>query len=67
MKRKIVTQEYQNGGLKMINLDNYIKGLKSTWIKRLLTDNNAAWKKLVSNLFNSEKLIKTGSGYIDEI
>ena len=67
VKRKIVTQEYQNGGLKMINLDNYIKGLKSTWIRRLLTDNNAAWKKLVSNLFNSEKLIKTGSGYIDEI
>ena len=67
VKRKTVTQEYQNGGLKMINLDNYIKGLKSTWIRRLLIDNNAEWQKLVSYLFNSEKLIKTRSGYIDEI
>ena len=32
-----MTQEYEKGGLKMIDLDNFILSLKCTWLKRVLT------------------------------
>jgi hypothetical protein len=43
IKRKVVTQKYMYayGGLKMVNLDSYIKGLKSTWVRRLVTEGNS--------------------------
>ena len=31
-------QEYDKGGLKMINLKNYMLALKSTWIRRLIVN-----------------------------
>lgn len=40
IKRKQITQEYSNGGLKMIEINNYIRSLKSSWIKRLINSPN---------------------------
>ena len=36
IKRKILIQEYEKGGLKMIELKTFIKSLKISWIKRIL-------------------------------
>ena len=47
IKRKQITQNYEKGGLKMIDIDNYIKGLKCSWIKRLMNGNNPKWKQLL--------------------
>lgn len=41
VKRKIFTQKYSKGGLIMLDLENYIKGLKFTWIRRILLNNNS--------------------------
>lgn len=48
----------------MVDINSYIKGLKSTWIRRLIKDNNSKWKTLLENSINLEKLLNTGSDYI---
>ena len=35
VKRNIMTQNYEKGGLKMIKLDTFILSMKLTWIKRI--------------------------------
>ena len=45
--RKTLIQDYSRGGLRMICLSSFIKGLKMTWIRRILTCNeDVAWKKI---------------------
>lgn len=41
IKRNQITQDYEMGGLKMVDIDNCIKGLKSSWIKRIENGNKA--------------------------
>ena len=65
IKRKQITQDYLNGGLQMIEINNYIQGLKSSWIKRLINYQNSNWKTLVNKLIDTDKLFKTGSDYIN--
>lgn len=36
IKREVVTQKYFNGGLNMVNIDNFLISLKSSWIQKLL-------------------------------
>lgn len=64
IKRQVFTQRYEHGGLRMVDINSYIKGLKSTWIRRLIKDNNSKWKTLLENTINIEKLLNTGSDYI---
>jgi hypothetical protein len=40
IKRKVLTQEYEYGGLKMVNLEKFMYSLKSTWLRRLLSMND---------------------------
>ena len=40
IKRDILTMRYENGGLKMIDIDNFIKALKVCWIKRMIEADN---------------------------
>jgi len=46
IKRNIITQEYEHGGLKMIDLKTFMHSLKATWLRRLL-------KLEVNNKFNN--------------
>ena len=52
IKRKQITQDYNSGGLKMIDVHSYIKGLKSSWIKRLLNNQDSKWKSLIQETLN---------------
>ena len=52
IKREILCSEHKLGGLKMIDIDKYIKGLKLTWIRRLLKNN----PKLNKLLESTEKI-----------
>ena len=40
IKRDILTMGYENGGLKMIDIDNFIKALKVCWIKWMIEADN---------------------------
>ena len=46
--RKQICKEHIEGGLKMIDLQNFILAIKSTWIRRLLVDQNAPWVHLAA-------------------
>ena len=46
IKRTIITQEYKYGGLKMIDICTFIKGLKATWMRRLVKSESAPWVTL---------------------
>ena len=47
IKRYILTKRYENGGLKMIDLETFIKSLKITWIKRFMgSDANGILNKI---------------------
>ena len=51
--RRQICRPYIDGGLKMINLQKYIFALKSTWIRRLNTDQNAPWSHLAKFILGS--------------
>ena len=36
--------EYENGGLKMIDLESMTKSLRLAWLKRIFGENDGAWK-----------------------
>lgn len=67
LKRKQVVQDYINGGLKMLGINNYNLGLKSSWIKRILYSQETKWKVLLGKIVSIEKILKTGSDYINVV
>ena len=45
VKRKIMTNDYTNGGLKMLDIASFNEALKVAWIKKYLDpENNGKWK-----------------------
>ena len=42
--------EYENGGLKMIDLETMVKSLRLTWLKRIFGENDGAWKNYINQL-----------------
>ena len=67
VKRKIITQNYENGGLKMIRLDTFIFSMKLTWIKRLLTKTSKYVELFESTVSSMHKLINRGNHFIKSI
>lgn len=67
IKRDILIQEYNKGGLKMIHLRNYISALKIGWIRRLI-NSNSKYKTLFEHMYtNVEMMINRGETYIEDI
>ena len=53
IKRKHLVQTYQNGGLKMLDIDLFINSLKCSWLKRLFDNNNhGQWKNFYLQKIN---------------
>ena len=53
IKRKHLIQTYQNGGLKMLDLNLFNNSLKCSWLKRLLDNKNQGqWKSFYLNKIN---------------
>ena len=55
-----LTNDYIHGGLKMINLENYILSQKLAWIKRLFLFKDAPWVHLFSKIADHERLYLLG-------
>ena len=51
-KREVLSQNCDMGGLKMLNIKMYIKGLKLSWIRRIIKKN----LKITKLLLSSEKI-----------
>jgi hypothetical protein len=48
VKRKTLIADYQHGGLKMLDINSFVKAQKIIWIKRFLTPEKASWKALLN-------------------
>ena len=66
VKKDIMQKEYQEGGLKMINIHSFILALKSTWIRRLFF-NNGKWQNIFMSSIDINKLSCGSSGYIEQV
>ena len=53
VKRKVLTQDFDQGGLKMIDMKILQDALYLTWIPRLISsENNATWKVVPTSIFS---------------
>jgi hypothetical protein len=50
IKRKTLISDYQDGGLKMIDVDSFLKAQRVMWVKRLVSPDNASWKAVLTLL-----------------
>lgn len=64
IKRNLITQSYPNGGIKMINIKDFMTSLKISWVRRLLSHNSQPWVTLVnSTILPISNISKFGSYY----
>ena len=68
VKREQINQNYVNGGLKMVNIEYFIKALKITWIRRLIKDETKPWATFFeSTVSNTITLLEQGSIYTQQV
>ena len=53
IKRSSLVLDYEEGGLKMIDVGSFEKGLKIAWVKRLMTA-NGKWQSLAKRMIGKE-------------
>ena len=63
IKREVSVLQYDEGGLKFLDLECYIASLKSTWIRRYITS-DSKWKNILDCLINMNQLIQCGTEFI---
>jgi len=56
VKRTFLEQEYEDGGLKMLDFGTMVKGAKVKWIKRYLSCEDIAWKVMFEQFCGKENL-----------
>ena len=45
ISRNTIIQSYEDGGLRMVDIDVYINTIKCSWVRRLCdTQNNGVWR-----------------------
>jgi exonuclease III len=65
VKKNLLKQEYSDGGLKMVDLVSYIKGLKISWIRRFLTKSDK-WALFFQNKI-PDSFFESGASQRDQI
>lgn len=64
IKSSVITKQYCEGGLKMINVNAFIGALKLTWIRRLLVS-DCKWQYFIKSDIDIEKLVTSNTKYIE--
>jgi hypothetical protein len=54
IKQDTLIADYNQGGLKMLDIPSFLKAQKVMWVKRLLTPDKASWKALPSLYLESQ-------------
>ena len=65
--KRMITISSNDGGLKMVELNNYINALKIGWIRRLITTNSKYKILFETNYTCINELMNRGATYIEEI
>ena len=63
IKRDILVNQYSEGGLKMINLNAFIKALKTTWIRRILLS-DSKWQEFIKEYVDLDKMVSCNIEYV---
>ena len=67
IKRAVITQNYTEGGLRMIEVCTFMKSLKLTWLRRILLNRNK-YNDFVHNEFPFiGECLQYGSKYLDSL
>ena len=48
--RKSAINDYEGGGIKMVDIESMIKSLRLAWLKRIFGGNSGAWKNYLEYL-----------------
>ena len=68
ISRKKITHTYSKGGMNMVDINNFITALKTTWIRRMYLNNDAPWVHLATHYIRSvSKLFYHGAQYAHKI
>ena len=68
IRRSTISLSYMQGGMKMINIHNFDKALKISWIKKLVTQPNSQWYKLLTVMYeNINKTVIFGDQWYNEM
>lgn len=67
IKRTVVSQTHEAGGLKMIDIKSFLSALKINWLKRILCSNGKITKILKIVCPSIQNMEKLGSEYINVI
>jgi len=51
--RSAVINDYENGGLKVLDFETLVKSLRLAWLKRLFNKDDASWKCYLRYLLKS--------------
>ena len=51
--RASVTNEYEEGGLRMVDLECMVKSLILAWLKRIFSETNGTWKSYLQHILSS--------------
>ncbi|XP_062599221.1 uncharacterized protein LOC134260692 [Saccostrea cucullata] len=62
VKKEVIIKNYEDGGLKMLNLKSFISSMKLFWIRQLIFTNRGM-EHLIPN-FNLDKFINCGIDYV---
>ena len=68
IKRSYITLDYNEGGLRMVNLQNHIQSLKLTWMTRMFTTIKSGWLQFFETVISPVRNItKFGHGWCERL
>ena len=71
VKRSVTTQDYLSGGLKMVDINNFITSLKCSWIKRLTSSIcPKPWMNIFFAMYGNDilkKIYDFGDSFIEQL
>ena len=66
LKQTTVIKQYEEGGLKMVNLIAFMESVKLTWIRRLLVE-DCKWQVFIKQYIQVEKLTGCSAKYLEKV
>lgn len=66
VKIDVLEMNYEDGGLKMININNFIAAMKCTWVRRLY-NSNSKWQNIFMSQVDKDKFFSYGDEFIKQL
>ena len=66
IKQTTIIKQYEDVGLKMVNIKAFMEALKLTWIRRLLTE-DCKWQIFIKQYLDIDKLTGCNTKYLEKV